>query len=266
MCIQPAPDGRGAEGRHEGGDGQRPGHLAPRPAEVRTHRGQEDREAVVDQAPGDRLGDAEHRDEHPAVVEAVAAREPHLTLTVITGVSPGARRWHPPGPGAAPGEAGLERPPRPRRPLPSGWVATASVSGPDQQHQSRPKPPTAREHPEQRVVLAEEVVGHAAAERGRCRSDHHERRQRPGDGPVPLATVDVGHEGRAHQRHRAARRAKQDDEDGQPREPGDEQQRPGTRAAASRGRRRRSPERHTVAQSAEDDPPDHLHRADQPAQ
>src|SRR4051812_2191139 len=54
-----------------------PGDLWRRPAELGLHRHEEDGEGVVEDAPGDRLGDGKRPDDRPAVKFGLAARAPH---------------------------------------------------------------------------------------------------------------------------------------------------------------------------------------------
>src|SRR5215213_7841772 len=68
-------------GREDHGHDERervgPGDLRRRPAELGLHRHEKDGEGVVEDAPGDRLGDGERPDDRPAVV--LATRAPHGT-------------------------------------------------------------------------------------------------------------------------------------------------------------------------------------------
>ena len=71
--VEPAADRRGAEAGEEHRDREGAGLLAASPAAIGLQDGQEDGEAVVEDAPGDGLGDPEHDDQHPAVEEAAGA-------------------------------------------------------------------------------------------------------------------------------------------------------------------------------------------------
>src|SRR5438309_1720442 len=67
MTIDPSPDRQPHECGGEEPERERPGERDPREAEVALHRREEDREAVVDDSPRDRLGDRQRPDDHPAV-------------------------------------------------------------------------------------------------------------------------------------------------------------------------------------------------------
>src|SRR3954470_11116044 len=62
---------------HDERKGVGPGDLWRRPAELGLHRYEEDGEGVVEDAPGDCLGDGKRPDDRPAVKPGLAAPAPH---------------------------------------------------------------------------------------------------------------------------------------------------------------------------------------------
>ncbi len=93
--VEPAPGGERGDAGDQEGEGVAAGQGGARPAEVVLHRGEEDGEGVVEDAPGDGLGEGEGEDEHPAVVEA--GPRPRRARAQVAGLHRALRRYLPGG-------------------------------------------------------------------------------------------------------------------------------------------------------------------------
>ena len=107
-AVEPVPERRGEDHGHEERERVGPGDLRRRPAELGLHGDEEDGEGVVEDAPGDRLGDGQRPDDRPAVIRGLAARAPRRadhappalsrkvssspSALVVTSQRPGAKR------------------------------------------------------------------------------------------------------------------------------------------------------------------------------